>query len=507
MKQLLVLIAVIAITSTCFSQGGQKWAASGNSTSSGDFLGTTNNQPLVLKTNNTTRGTFTSTGNFQLVNLQGTGNRLLQTDANGNIIPFAMGNANEVLYGNGTWGVLPNMPTLFWQQHGTDLYYMDGKVGIGTNTPLVSLDVIGDARISNNLYVGGGIIITEKVNANAEVLTGSLKADSIKMDSTKAVYGYSIFKDKVKLENKLQVDGDVLVNGSLTSNTINTNNFNISNTLAANKITAYRITSQPGDSLIRFGDSTIYFDGTWNRIYGGAPYGLALGLSTKALALASLAIGTTVYVANSAIRAIAIGSGGLVNNVPNSLFVGFNSTIPTLVVTPAPSSGQTGNVSIGGNTAPTYKLQVESGNTSTLLLKTTLSNGYALKAEVTDDQNKSIVVEKNGTENFKVYGSGRVYAREVNVQLGTFPDYVFDKTYSLMNINDVASFIKENKHLPNIPSASEVQANGIGIGELQLKLLEKVEELHLYLIDQNKKIEQLEQQNATLKNQIEELKK
>lgn len=214
MKQLLTLIAAMLLTSFAFSQSENWWRIGGNSNvTSSVFLGTTNAQPIVIKTNNVTRGTFTSTGDFQLVTLQGSGNRLLQADANGNIIPFPMGTSNQVLLGNGTWATIPGF---FWQQSGSNIYYNGGNVGIGTASPLVTLDVIGDARVSNNLYVGGGVIITEKVNANAEVLTGSLKADSIKLDSTKAVYGYSIFKDKVKLENKLQVGGDAKVNGNFS---------------------------------------------------------------------------------------------------------------------------------------------------------------------------------------------------------------------------------------------------------------------------------------------------
>jgi hypothetical protein len=70
-------------------------------------------------------------------------------------------------------------------------------------------------------------------------------------------------------------------------------------------------------------------------------------------------------------------------------------------------------------------------------------------------------------------------------------DKVFDKTYKLMSLNEVSKFISENKHLPNVPSAQEVVKNGVSIDEMVSKLLEKVEELTLYTIQQQKEIEEL----------------
>ena len=70
-------------------------------------------------------------------------------------------------------------------------------------------------------------------------------------------------------------------------------------------------------------------------------------------------------------------------------------------------------------------------------------------------------------------------------------DKVFDKTYKLMPLQEVSKFISENKHLPNVPSAQEVVKNGISIDEMVSKLLEKVEELTLYTIQQQKEIEEL----------------
>lgn len=74
----------------------------------------------------------------------------------------------------------------------------------------------------------------------------------------------------------------------------------------------------------------------------------------------------------------------------------------------------------------------------------------------------------------------------------SWPDYVFDKGYKLKPLSEVADFVKKNKHLPEIPSATEVEKDGFGLASMNEKLLKKVEELTLYLIEQDKKIKELE---------------
>lgn len=99
-----------------------------------------------------------------------------------------------------------------------------------------------------------------------------------------------------------------------------------------------------------------------------------------------------------------------------------------------------------------------------------------------------------GTENFGTYKlavNGSVRSKEVVVETG-WADYVFDRKYILKPLTEVEAFIKENKHLPGIPSAAEIQKNGLALGDTQKMMMEKIEELTLYMIEANKKIEKLE---------------
>jgi len=73
------------------------------------------------------------------------------------------------------------------------------------------------------------------------------------------------------------------------------------------------------------------------------------------------------------------------------------------------------------------------------------------------------------------------------------PDYVFAPNYALRPLAEVERFVRQNSHLPEVPSAAEVAKDGLALGEMNATLLKKVEELTLYLIEQNKQI--LEQKN------------
>ncbi len=96
---------------------------------------------------------------------------------------------------------------------------------------------------------------------------------------------------------------------------------------------------------------------------------------------------------------------------------------------------------------------------------------------------------------YKMAIAGGIITEKVRVATNGTPfwaDFVFDKNYQLRPLAELENFIKVNKHLPEIPSSAEVTKNGIDLAETQALLLQKIEELTLYVIKQNKKIEGLE---------------
>lgn len=110
--------------------------------------------------------------------------------------------------------------------------------------------------------------------------------------------------------------------------------------------------------------------------------------------------------------------------------------------------------------------------------------------------------------NFIFYVSKGIKAEQVKVEnpaTNGWADYVFKKGYKLRSLEDVEKHISEKGHLPNIPSAKEVEKEGINLGEMDAKLLEKIEELTLYSIEQNKQLKSQSEEIKELKAQVQQL--
>jgi hypothetical protein len=171
---------------------------------------------------------------------------------------------------------------------------------------------------------------------------------------------------------------------------------------------------------------------------------------------------------------------GFVFAIDNALQVGGKNGISgtsaanDLILQP-PSSFPffSGNVGVSTNT-PTAKLQV---NGNTMIGSGNPAAGYTLSV------------------------NGKIICTEAKVQLkSSWPDYVFQNNYSLMPLQELEQFIKKEKHLPEIPSAKEIELKGLELGDMVKRLVEKVEELTLYVI-------QLKKENVQLTKEIDQLQR
>jgi len=105
----------------------------------------------------------------------------------------------------------------------------------------------------------------------------------------------------------------------------------------------------------------------------------------------------------------------------------------------------------------------------------------------------SVGIGTNYTYGYKLAVNGAIITEEVTVKISeNWPDYVFDSDYTLLSIPELESYIAQNRHLPEIPSAGTILKDGLNVGMMEQLLLKKIEELTLYIIRQDAKIEELE---------------
>ncbi|MBB5636512.1 hypothetical protein HDE68_002413 [Pedobacter cryoconitis] len=115
---------------------------------------------------------------------------------------------------------------------------------------------------------------------------------------------------------------------------------------------------------------------------------------------------------------------------------------------------------------------------------------------IKNDGNVGIGTDEPGI--YRLAVNGKIRAKEIQVDT-EWPDFVFEETYPLRTLSSVELYIKKNKHLPEIPSEKEVRENGISLGEMNAKLLQKIEELTLYMIE-------IKKENVILKKEVKDIK-
>lgn len=206
-----------------------------------------------------------------------------------------------------------------------------------------------------------------------------------------------------------------------------------------------------GDTLLRMRD-----DGRMGIGYNGTSYGRQVNIGGN---------GINLFTANE------IALGGAIFPTDTSLILWSNSNANNYLVF-QPSWGNTGV----GTYTPNAKFHVNGaqliGNNNARI-----ATGYSLSVD------------------------GKIMSEESTVLTsGAWPDYVFDDSYKLMPLEELEQLIRQQKHLPNIPPASVIEKKGIDLGDMNRRLVEKVEELTLYLIELKKENKSMSERLSKLEN-------
>lgn len=202
----------------------------------------------------------------------------------------------------------------------------------------------------------------------------------------------------------------------------------------------------------------------------------------------NVGIGTTSPAYKLDVGGIINASGLYVNGVP---FVGGSQW----TTSGSNINFTNGNVGIG-ITSPTYKLDVGGViNASAIYVNGAPfvgSSQWTTSGTNINYANGNVGIGTTAPDS-KLTVKGTIHTQEVKVDLNVpGPDYVFNDDYKLLSLAEIKTYIDKNKHLPEVPSAKEMEANGVNLGEMNMLLLKKIEELTLHILEQEERIKSLE---------------
>jgi hypothetical protein len=210
---------------------------------------------------------------------------------------------------------------------------------------------------------------------------------------------------------------------------------------------------------------------------------------------------------------VGIGTGAT-GTIPNLLTVNGNASMTSAIISanillsstsPLIMGTQSGILRvIGGTTAATDPSITLYGSTHSANPKLITLDGEEIRFRLVNGTTESMRVTSGGNvaigvdcvpSGYKLAVKGNIICEKLKVKpyasCATWADYVFESDYKLLKLNEVEAFIKKNKHLPGVPSAAEVDANGVEVVEMEATLLKKIEELTLYVIELQKQVDEL----------------
>ena len=346
-----------------------------------------------------------------------------------------------------------------------------GNVGVGTTTPNSKLDVVGNTKLGGKVTIDSTVIIKDsltikkRLTVDQDVLikgTSTFVGDG-KFKAELKVLGVAKMKDKLIVDSTVVMNSDAKIFGNLKIkslediNLINNRFLSIQpngKVYALDGTELFKLIYQPINPCVQLPNGKIITGWEQNP---NANYGIMFIGATQCPT--RVGIGTNNPIATLDVRGNISMSYGAVNG-----FIAVSDANGKMTWKD-PSTIGTGSV-WQHNSSDIYF------NTGNVGIGTTAVTGYMLSVE------------------------GAIRTREINVDASSIVwyDYILAKEYPLSSLQEVENYITKHHHLPNVPSEKEVKEKGINLGEMDAILLRKIEELTLYVIEQQKKIEELQNQ-------------
>jgi hypothetical protein len=465
---LLALLSFVVCQSITMAQ--TSWNTNGNAGSFSNFIGTTNNFPFLFRTNNVER-----------------------------------------------MRIQPN-----------------GFVGIGVANPLQRLDIFGNLRVRGNIYVDqnvyqqgefasdsidAGLIQASTLSA-AKINTDSLKAYVILMDEMSKFVGTAKFEETAEFERYLKAKLGIEI-GEETNTTNSTEptdpdlKLEVKNGNARFRGNVLTEGESSFNGLARFASTGFKVGATESAVsfvQSGSSGAITITKPNFEIAtnfsllpncspetpsfVTSLQDGQEIFQVNTSDQVTRRIYTGLIGNDGHIDVTGqevsgqgnrllLNYICGKDVVVGSPNNGgnlfANNKMAIGFNTMP-------NGNEKLYVNGNIKSNGLVALGSI---NGQYLSIDGNSVLNGDLNTIGNIKTKKVIICADGWCDYVFDKKYKLKSLFEVEKFIEENKHLPGIPSAKEIENKEVDIFQIQKMQMEKIEELTLYIIELKKELDSL----------------
>jgi len=353
-----------------------------------------------------------------------------------------------------------------------------GNVGIGTTAPSVKLDV----RESSPDGVINKIAMATRMST-----VNSTDVASYDTSFFGSILGFGM------AENKTDSGYKVAVNASAYSNYSN-----FAGTLNANYGLWARAGINVGAAGAKINDAVgVYAELLTTAANTTITNGYGVKINTNGTGAANVINRYDLYAGTAEAKNYFAGNVGIGTTAPDAkLTINDGTQLVNFLVNKKLT---------GAWPAVTENATVTMQSSGTIAGNLAFATGNSERMRVTANGNVGIGTTTTGNHKLAVEGS--IGAREVKVEASGWSDFVFEKEYSLPTLKEVAQHIQEKGHLKDIPSAKEVEKNGFFLGEMDSKLLQKIEELTLYTIAQEKKISTANAKIAQLETEKTALKK